>query len=127
MSLILTSFHAFAFTVNVYTLFYDFLFITWPGRAISDKLFKLTVYNFTLSTIYWALRLINTFPYKTAKWKRKEGYGNQRNLDLFLRAVVLPQSTIVFLMFWVIYLYNPDLLRSKELRSYIAQGSDVHS
>ena len=122
MRVILSLFYAFAFTLNVTTLFYDFFFITWEGRPITDKLLKLTVYNFSLCTIYWALRFAGSL-----KRQRKEqnGYGSQGKLETFLRAVVLPQSSIVFLMFWAIYIYNADLLRSKELRSYMDKAGHV--
>ena len=106
------SFHLVVLFLHAFTFYYEFAHLSWPGRTVLDRFLKLTTYNFVLSTIYWILRLSENFINVSKFIKTKH----------FLLSTVLPLSTMVFLMFWAIFLYDPGLLRSPELRKYIEQG-----
>ena len=105
-------FHILVLLVHAFTFYYEFAFLSWPGRTIGDRFLKLTTYNFVLSTIYWIFRLLENFTDVSKIIRTKQ----------FLLSTILPLSTMVFIMFWAIFLYNPNLLRSPELKKYIDQG-----
>ncbi|XP_076457137.1 androgen-induced gene 1 protein-like isoform X1 [Babylonia areolata] len=119
--------------VYIYSLWFNIMFIYWPGREESSTIwtydgyggkFKyLTFWNFILQTVYFALCVLTMFAGRTASFSplglEQRSSGLQRVRDVVHATLVFPVGTFVVSTFWGLYAVDRELVYPKALDSLI--------
>lgn len=89
----------------LYLTYFDWTTLNWSDRPITDKLNKLTNWNYHILTIYWLISTANDI----LQFEWLTHYLH----DLAL-GIILPCSLVVTGFFWAGYTYDPKLVRSQQ-------------
>lgn len=108
---------AFRLCCSILHLYFYILIIKFLGFTIR-LLFLLTIETFTVNTTYFLLTTINSLINKLYNNKEKNFYiVKQCNLNTLYR-LGFTASVVVTIMYWGIYMHNPNMLGENELPMY---------